>query len=507
MKLRRCLVLFIALALSLGIMVPASAAVSAALEDTAAYLQKTVPDPQVGSIGGEWAVLGLARSGCNVPESYFENYYKNVVSYVEDCGGVLHNRKYTEYSRVVLALTAIGKDPADVGGYDLVAPLGDYDKTVWQGINGGIFALIALDSGGYELPAGSTASREKYVDFILEREISGGGWALSGDEPDVDITAMALQALAKYQDREDVKAATGRALSWLSDHQNPDGSFSSYNAANCESTAQVVVALCELGIDLEDSRFVKGGSSPVDALLTYYTSGSGFTHIKGSPGSTDGMSTEQGFYALAAASRAANGLSSLYRMSGSAPDASSGSAAFPDIAGHENQAAIEALAEKGIINGRDDGVFAPNLTMTRAEFCTITVKALGLTPRAAGVFSDVASDAWYAGYVGAASDAGVVNGVGDGKFNPEGTITRQEAAAMVTRAAKVLGLNGQVSDANEILAAVSDGAEVAAWARDAAAFCYESGIFRESPIQPTKEILRCEIAQMIYNLLDAAGKL
>jgi hypothetical protein len=126
---------------------PAAAATSDGTDtvaaDTAVYILDTVVGPQVGSVGGEWAVIGLARSEYEVDGSYFSTYDETVESYVEACGGVLHTKKYTEYSRVILALTAIGKDPADVAGYNLLTPLGDFDKTIWQGINGPIWALIA----------------------------------------------------------------------------------------------------------------------------------------------------------------------------------------------------------------------------------------------------------------------------------------------------------------------------------------------------------------------------
>ena len=503
MRVRRFLSLCLAFVISVSAVLPAQAAdVSGALKDTAAYLLKTVKDPQVGSIGGEWAVLGLARSGYDVPESYYEKYYENVVSYVSERDGVLHKRKYTEYSRVILALTAIGKDPTNVGGYNLVAPLGDYDKTVWQGINSGIFALIALDSGNYALPEGSTASREKYVDYILDLEIEGGGWSLTGEEADVDVTAMALQALAKYQDRSDVKEATERALTWLSRNQKSDGTFATYDVYNCESCAQVVVALCELGIKLDDSRFVKNGNTALDGLMKFYVKGSGFTHVAGGGNGVDGMSTEQGFYALVAADRVAKGENSLYRMS------EKKTASFPDVEGHKNQTAIDALVDQKIINGMGNGLFAPNETMTRAQFCSIVVKALGLTPTYKGIFTDVASGKWYAGYVDTAYEAGIVTGVGDNKFSPEGTITRQEAAVMVARAAGVLGLDTVVDSADAVLSRYTDGEKTANWAKDALAYCCQSGILDAgSELCPTKAILRCEIAQMIYNTLKLAGKL
>ena len=156
--------------------------IQAAVSNAAAYIQKAVPSPEVGSVGGEWAVLGLARSGLAVPDSYFRSYYAAVESTVASCKGDLSDKKYTEYSRVVLALTAIGKGPSDVGGYDLLTPLGDYDKTVWQGINGPIFALIALDGGGYKIPKNSAAktqaTRGMYLDKILSSQLADGGFAM-----------------------------------------------------------------------------------------------------------------------------------------------------------------------------------------------------------------------------------------------------------------------------------------------------------------------------------------
>ena len=327
MRFRKSLIVLLAAVMALSMALPAAAVSQEdALTATAVWLQKQNPKPTVSSVGGEWAVMGLARWNGEVSQNWFDTYYTNAEAYIKACQGVLHKRKYTEYARVVLAMTAIGKNAANVAGYDLTAPLNDYEKTVWQGINGPVWALIALDSGNY-----ACTVRQKYIDYILEQELPQGGWALSGEDTDADVTGMTLQALAKYQTQPAVKAATHRALSWLSENQDADGGFSTYGEATCESTAQVLVALCELGIDLEDNRFVKKENSTLDALLTYSVKGKGFSHIPG--GETDGMATEQAFYALVAAHRARTGESSLYRMK-------SGTAAFSDIAGHPNQAAI-----------------------------------------------------------------------------------------------------------------------------------------------------------------------
>lgn len=286
------------------------------LTRTASYLQSQVKEPSFGALGGDWLVFGLARSGADVSQKYLDTYYKNVVNYVEETGGVLSERKYTEYSRVVLALTAIGKDPRDVAGYDLLLPLADFDETVSQGLNGAIFALLALDSGRYDIPenpnAATQATRELYVEEILRREIETGGWALSGNEPDADMTAMALQALAKYRDDPEASAAIERGITALSSMQEPNGAYLSWGEENSESVSQVITALTELGISPEDSRFVKNGQTLLSSLERFSCEDGGYRHTLS--GSADEMASEQALYALAAVHRAQAGLSTLYDM-------------------------------------------------------------------------------------------------------------------------------------------------------------------------------------------------
>ena len=285
---------------------------------TGEFLHKSVAEPTFGSVGGEWLILGLARSGLEISDDYFETYFQNLSVYTAQQGGVLHAKKYTEYSRVVLAVTAIGKDPLDVGGFNMLLPLADFEQTVFQGINGPIFALLALDSGNYEIPentADSTqATRDMYVDYILNAQLPDGGWSLMGGEPEIDLTAMALQALAKYQDRKDVAEAIEKGLAILSDRQNENGGYqySAAEQASCESVAQVIVAMAELGISLDDSRFVKNGKTLLDGILQFQQADGGFSHLV--DGETDLLATEQAFYALVAAKRLAEGESSLYRM-------------------------------------------------------------------------------------------------------------------------------------------------------------------------------------------------
>jgi hypothetical protein len=187
-----------------------------------------------------------------------------------------------------------------------------------------------------------------------------------------------------------------------------------------------------------------------------------------------------------------------------APDA-----AFSDISGHANEKAILTLASYGVLNGVGKGLFQPDANMTRAQFAKTLVLALGLTPEYHSTFSDVPEKAWYAAYVDTAAAYGLVNGVGAGKFNPTGTITRQDAATTVARAAKLCGLDVTLTadETHAILAAYSDGAQTAAYAAPSLAFCCRSGILdgNVSELQPRKEILRGEVAQMLCNLLTKAN--
>ena len=306
------------------------------MQETAALMYKTIPEPVVASIGGEWTVLSLARSGIKVPKKYYEDYYKRVEKTVKDAKGILHRMKFTEYSRVILALTAINKDVTDVGGYNLLSYLSDFDNVKKQGINGPIFALIAFDAGNYDIPIDKKASvqttRQGIIDFILDKEIhkgtsKAGGWALSGTDPDPDITFMAIQSLANYMDQKEVKKAVDRALKIMSKKQLSTGGYNSWGTENCESTAQAIVALTALGIDIDtDSRFIKtdkkgNKKTLMDGMMQFYCKGGGFAHVNegydGGGGSGTGlnaMATDQGMYALDAYYRYINGKKKLYDM-------------------------------------------------------------------------------------------------------------------------------------------------------------------------------------------------
>ena len=278
---------------------------------TKAYLS-ALSAPSVGTTNGEWRVIGLLRAGGEVADSY----YDNVVAYVKENirNGRLHESKSTENSRVILALSALGTDVTNVGGYDLLSGLNEMDYINNQGVNGTIWALIAFDSVDYTIPAGDV-SREALIAEILNEQKRDGGWSVSGDTYDTDMTGMAIIALAPYYTTNNqVKAAVDEALDCLSKEQLANGTFVSGGAATSESAAQVITALTALGIDPDtDPRFIKNGISALDALSVFYLGEGKFEHGVGSGYNT--MATEQVFYAMVAYNRFKNGQTSLYDMS------------------------------------------------------------------------------------------------------------------------------------------------------------------------------------------------
>ncbi len=280
------------------------------------YFQQ-LPTPQVGSIGGEWMIIGLQRAGM-LSEETAEGYYQNVLTAVaEAASSKLHRSKSTENARVILALTAIGKDVTNVAGYDLLEPLADFGFVKKQGINGPVWALIALDSLAYDIPLapeGKTqTTRELLIQTILDSQSPGGGWDIAGKYADPDMSGMAIQALAPYYPkRQDVRSAVDLALSVLSENQQSDGSFNSVNASSPESSSQVITALTALHIHPEkDDRFIKNGNSAVSHLMSFAVE-NGFTHTPG--GEYNQMSTEQSFYALTSLVRMEQGAAPLYDM-------------------------------------------------------------------------------------------------------------------------------------------------------------------------------------------------
>jgi hypothetical protein len=300
-----------------------------------------------GTTAGDWYPIALGRLGAEDNNAAYLAVIRDSVQERYRQSGKLSAAKATEWHRIALAVLAMGGDPTDIGTdadgnpINLIAD-GTYDrgKTASlgrQGINGWIWGLITLDSMRYGIPDGAYYTRDDIISEILCRQLSDGGFALSGGSADPDITAMALQALAPYRNSETVYGYTlkqsgeqaektvrqviDESLACLSALQLDTGDYESWGTENAESTAQVIIALCSLGIDpLTDSRFIKSGHTLLDGILRYRMADGGFVHSftydadnpTSKPDSSNSMAGEQTLCAMAALWRQAGGMRTLY---------------------------------------------------------------------------------------------------------------------------------------------------------------------------------------------------
>lgn len=295
-----------------------------------AYIQSAVSAPVVSYLFGEWAVLGQARAKVPLSEAYIAAYYEKVVAYVKaniGSDGILRKPDdkntpvITDNERIILALTAIGKDPANVGGENLLKALQNKDimqvtDTSNTDINGLVMGLLALNSRNY------TSDTSWLVQAVLEQQNKDGSWRASADTKpvgDVDMTAMALQALAPYHKdggNETVNTAVEKALNWLSGKYR-----SGYDSS--ESCAQVVIALSALNLDANtDARFTKtmeGKTLSVLGNLLQYrvVENGGFKH-QFADKAVNEMATEQALCAMAAYARFTEKANALYDMTDAA---------------------------------------------------------------------------------------------------------------------------------------------------------------------------------------------
>lgn len=297
---------------------------------------------QAGTTPGDWYPIGLGRLGVADNQTGYLAVLNDNITTRYQKPEKLDKAKATEWHRISLAILASGGNPrraGNSGDIDLIAD-GTYNRVDAQGagilgrqgINGFIWGLIALDSMCYEVPEGTFYTRDDIILNILNRQLSDGGWALSGEVSDPDITAMSIQALAPYYNSEKeyrysaitkkVRTAVNEALSFLSSAQLSDGDFKSWGTENCESGAQVAVALCSMGVDIfSDERFIsENGKTVLDGLLKYKNADGGFLHSytydsenpSADPEKSNTMAGEQALLALAAISRYIKGQRRLY---------------------------------------------------------------------------------------------------------------------------------------------------------------------------------------------------
>lgn len=238
----------------------------------------------VGSVGGDWVVKGFCESGTKVDDEFYQAYYDDVRATVKSQKGIIDENYYTSNARVVIGVCAIGKNPKNIEGYDIVKPLDNYKKVINQGNNAVAFSLIASNVAGYKL-----SNEEKYIDILLEDIMTNKSYK---SEKIIDYATMSIEALSYYMDRAEVKKAVDKAVEGISKRQEKDGSY-----GNLESTVEAIIALTSIGINpMSDERFTKDGNNLYEGLMVYRTS-DGFKHIIDDD-EIDPMATEKALLAL-----------------------------------------------------------------------------------------------------------------------------------------------------------------------------------------------------------------
>lgn len=248
----------------------------------------------MGSSISDWYAISLSRYKYNVD-------FSKCVTSLDRYTNSAENVRATDMQRIAIAYTAMGSKS-------------DYIKTALNdsigklGIMSYAYGLIMLDCGAYY----GSMTRDEIINKILSMQFSDGGWGLMQNS-DIDITAMTIQALARYYKHGDVKASIDKALEYLSKRQQSDGDFTSYGTPNTESTAQVLLALCTMKINCNtDSRFIKNGKTVYDGLLKYRKSDGSFSHTYG--GESNQLATVQALYSAISLWRFENGKTSFFEF-------------------------------------------------------------------------------------------------------------------------------------------------------------------------------------------------
>ncbi len=246
-----------------------------------------------GSTHSDWSAIALTVSGVDFDEDVYITGLNEYVQSKYLTKSKLSANKSTEWHRLIIALNLLGYDATNFFGINLLND-GVYfrENLGKQGLNGYIWALIALNSGNFEKVRNGINTEDAILREILSKQNEDGGFSLSDDESSCDITAMVLYALSFYMDDVNVNNTVVRAMNYLQSTQNKDGTFSEKGVPNAESTAQVIIALKAF-----QNRFYGEFIDLHNALLQFKTA-DGFSHVAG--GETDVMATYQAVCALSA---------------------------------------------------------------------------------------------------------------------------------------------------------------------------------------------------------------
>ncbi|MDO4562477.1 MAG: terpene cyclase/mutase family protein [Clostridia bacterium] len=278
----------------------------------------------VANGGCDWTVLNIARSEARDNYDAYINAQRENVSARYSANGEFSS-SVTDTQRTVLALGAAGANVRDFGEYngeaiDLLADATynmNRDSVDCQGLTSAVYGLLALDCVSTLVPSDAKFTREDFINSIISYRLTDGGFTYWGESYDPDMTGMVLQALAPYKEQDNVKEIIDKAVELLAQNQLGNGDCSSWGTSNPESTAQVLIALCALGIDYRtDERFIKNSNTLLDGIEKYRLPDGTFSHEAG--GDSNSFATYQANAGLIAAARFDAGKTSFYNYADTA---------------------------------------------------------------------------------------------------------------------------------------------------------------------------------------------
>jgi len=472
-------------------------------------------------VSSEWEAIGLAKTNKEIPRDYSVKFMENLQDQVISKSGK-GRMKITDVERLTMAAIAIGKDPTNVDGkgFNLIEKIYNaepwspgVDSLTFQGNNGIIFALIALDTKNYAVPNNAKWTREKLVAELLKYQKSDGSWSLTTTTTDAasfDITAMALSSLAPYGDNPVVKAAIDKSVQFLSNEQGSTGGFSEefVGGVSSEATAQVIIGLTANKIDPRSQAFTKNGTNLIDHLLSFKDKTGGFKHTA-EDSSPNSIATEQALQALVAFDLYRQGKGALYDFSNQGaptePLPEPNPVTFTDVEGHWAKDLIYQAAQLGIVSGYQDGRFKPENKLTRVQAVAVIVRGLNLKTTDSAPFKDIG------GYgketqaeIAAAYKYGLVKKL-DGNFNPSNKVTRAQMALMLQRAYE------QKTNKKYVISKVAPYSDYGKYNEEtvhAITMLYELGIATGSNglYNPSNDTSRAHAAKMLVNFMSALEK-
>ena len=289
--------------------------------DSAGFYSSDFLDAANGTTA--WLAFDVYRAGLADGSDVFAEDIERYVteSYAGKERG-LDQRAPTTWARTAIIANAFGKDPQAIGADSKGKPANLLNDGIFnwaytdnlgdQGSNAWIYALQAVDAVQAKAPKGAKYTEADLIKHLLACQAKDGSFALieNSKTGSVDLTGMALTALGPHKDDPGVMQAIEAAIAYLSDQQAKDGSFSFEGGSSSESCSVVIMGLSACGIDVaNDERFVKGGNTLLDALLTFRRPDGTFKHLVDDPddGMPQDLPTEQALRALIAYEDLRNG--------------------------------------------------------------------------------------------------------------------------------------------------------------------------------------------------------